>query len=134
MRLEQKPDQPSALSVRQLMRELREGLKIACMHRQRFEAHSIAAISSINDSESNSDNLFHYDIKEFDKSLKGVFELYLSYLEQWVEMSQHDSYQKNLIDDEWTFVTSIAGNIPDGHALASVKFWWVYRIVVFQEA
>lgn len=120
MRLEQKPEQPSALSVRQLMRELREGLKIACLHRQRFKAHSLAAISCDEDTSA----IICYDeIKEFDKSLKAVFELYLHYLEQWVEMVQHECCHKNLIEDEWIFVVSIAGDISNGYDMASIKFW-----------
>lgn len=34
MRLEQKPEKPSPLSVRQLMRELKEGLQVALHERQ----------------------------------------------------------------------------------------------------
>lgn len=120
MRLEQKPEQPSPLSVRQLMRELREGLRIACIHRDRFAAHSNAAIASSND---NCENLFQENVKDFDESLKAVFEVYLDYLQQWVDMVQHDSFHKNLIMDEWMFVKSIAGNILNGYEIAGVKFW-----------
>ncbi|XP_046611191.1 mitogen-activated protein kinase kinase kinase 4 isoform X1 [Neodiprion virginianus] len=119
MRLEQKPEQPSALSVRQLMRELREGLKIACVHRQRFEEHSLAAVAA---DKNTSEILFYEEIQEFDKSLKAVFELYLNYLQQWVDMVQHESFQKNFIEEEWSFIISIAGNISDGFDIASVKF------------
>lgn len=120
MRLEQKPEQPSPLSVRQLMRELREGLRIACIHRDRFSAHSCAAIAS---DPFACNTLFEADVKEFDESLKAVFEVYLDYLQQWVDMVQHDSFHKNLIMDEWTFVKSIAGDIIDGYKIAGVKFW-----------
>lgn len=120
MRLEQKPEQPSPLSVRQLMRELREGLRIACIHRDRFAAHSCAAVANDNNS---CEHLFQEDVKDFDESLKAVFEVYLDYLQQWVDMVQHDSFHKNLIMDEWIFVKSIAGNISDGYKIAGVKFW-----------
>lgn len=46
MRLEQKPEQPGPLSVRQLMREMREGLRIACIHRDRFVEHAKTVHSS----------------------------------------------------------------------------------------
>lgn len=121
MRLEQKPVQPSPLSVRQLMRELREGLRIACIHRDRFAAHSRAAIASSD--ETGCESLFEQDVKYFDESLRAVFEVYLDYLRQWVDMVQHDSFHKNLIMDEWLFVKSIAGNISDGFKIAGVKFW-----------
>ncbi|KAG5320092.1 M3K4 kinase, partial [Pseudoatta argentina] len=128
MRLEQKPEQPSPLSVRQLMRELREGLRIACIHRDRFTAHSRAAIASGQTCES----LFEEDVKDFDESLRAVFEVYLDYLQQWVDMVQHDSFHKNLIMDEWLFVKSIAGNISDGYKIAGVKFYKIARTMIKQ--
>ncbi|KAL2737822.1 mitogen-activated protein kinase kinase kinase 4 isoform X2 [Vespula squamosa] len=129
MRLEQKPEQPSPLSVRQLMRELREGLRIACIHRDRFSAHSCAAIAS---DPFACNTLFEADVKEFDESLKAVFEVYLDYLQQWVDMVQHDSFHKNLIMDEWTFVKSIAGDIIDGYKIAGVKFCEIARTMIIQ--
>ncbi|XP_048506193.1 mitogen-activated protein kinase kinase kinase 4 isoform X2 [Athalia rosae] len=129
MRLEQKPEQPSALSVRQLMRELREGLKIACIHRERFRAHSCAVIAA--DGET-STTLFCEDIKDFDQSLKAVFEVYLHYLEQWVGMVEYESCHKNLIEDEWAFVTSIADDISDGYAIASIKFCGIACTMLYQ--
>ncbi|XP_076648503.1 mitogen-activated protein kinase kinase kinase 4 isoform X2 [Halictus rubicundus] len=129
MRLEQKPEQPSPLSVRQLMRELREGLRIACIHRDRFAAHSSAAIAGDN---SSYEYLFQEDVKDFDESLKAVFEVYLDYLQQWVDMVQHDSFHKNLIMDEWIFVKSIAGNILDGYEIAGAKFCEIARTMIKQ--
>ncbi|XP_015588331.1 mitogen-activated protein kinase kinase kinase 4 isoform X2 [Cephus cinctus] len=129
MRLEQKPEQPSALSVRQLMRELREGLRIACIHRDRFEAHSKAAVAS---DKVACESLFDQHISEFDENLKAVFELYLNYLKQWVDMVQHDSFHKNLIEDEWSFVKSIAGDIKDGYGVATIKFCEIACTMLYQ--
>ncbi|XP_066591714.1 mitogen-activated protein kinase kinase kinase 4 [Prorops nasuta] len=129
MRLEQKPEQPSPLSVRQLMRELREGIRIACIHRDRFEEHSRAAMMVDNAS---CECYCEEDVKEFDQSLKAVFQVYLDYLQQWVEMVQHDSFHKNLIMDEWIFVKSIAGNIVDGYKIAGVKFCEIGRMMIKQ--
>jgi len=102
------------------MRELREGLRIACIHRDRFAAHSCAAVAS---DEGSCESLFEDDLKHFDESVRAVFEVYLDYLQQWVDMVQHDSFHKNLIMDEWLFVKSIAGDISNGYKIASVKFW-----------
>ncbi|CAL7935979.1 unnamed protein product [Xylocopa violacea] len=129
MRLEQKPVQPSPLSVRQLMRELREGLRIACIHRDRFAAHSCAAVASENDT---CEHLFQGDLRDFDESLKAVFEVYLDYLQQWVDMVQHDSFHKNLIMDEWIFVKSIAGHILNGYEIAGVKFCEIAKTMIEQ--
>ncbi|KAI4498829.1 hypothetical protein M0802_006004 [Mischocyttarus mexicanus] len=129
MRLEQKPEQPSPLSVRQLMRELREGLRIACIHRDRFSVHSRTAIAS---DLCACDTLFEAEVREFDESLKAVFEVYLNYLQQWVDMVQHDSFHKNLIMDEWIFVKSIAGDIIGGYKIAGVKFCEIVRTMIMQ--
>ncbi|XP_020281057.1 mitogen-activated protein kinase kinase kinase 4 isoform X2 [Pseudomyrmex gracilis] len=129
MRLEQKPEQPSPLSVRQLMRELREGLRIACIHRDRFAAHSRAAVAS---DEAGCEILLDENVKYFDESLRAVFEVYLDYLQQWVDMVQHDSFHKNLIMDEWLFVKSIAGNISDGYKIAGVKFCEIAQTMIKQ--
>ncbi|XP_026827017.1 mitogen-activated protein kinase kinase kinase 4 isoform X1 [Ooceraea biroi] len=129
MRLEQKPEQPSPLSVRQLMRELREGLRIACIHRDRFATHSRAAVASDN---GGCESLFEDDLKHFDESVRAVFEVYLDYLQQWVDMVQHDSFHKNLIMDEWLFVKSIAGDISNGYKIASVKFCEIARMMIKQ--
>ncbi|XP_078047045.1 mitogen-activated protein kinase kinase kinase 4 isoform X1 [Augochlora pura] len=129
MRLEQKPEQPSPLSVRQLMRELREGLRIACIHRDRFAAHSRAAIAGDDNSY---EYLFQEDVRDFDESLKAVFEVYLDYLQQWVDMVQHDSFHKNLIMDEWIFVKAIAGKILDGYEIAGAKFCEIARTMIKQ--
>lgn len=101
------------------MRELREGLKIACIHRERFAEHSFTASAC----EGPCTTLFDEDVKEFDKSLKSVFIVYLDYLQQWVQMVQHDSFHKSLIQDEWNFVKSIARKINYGTVIASRKFW-----------
>ncbi|OXU25184.1 hypothetical protein TSAR_011185 [Trichomalopsis sarcophagae] len=128
IRLEQKPKQPSPLSVRQLMRELREGLRIACIHRERFAEHSSTAAAC----EGSSTTLFDKDVKEFDESLKSVFNVYLDYLKQWVLMVQHDSFHKNLVQDEWNFVKSIARKINNGTIIASRKFCQIAKIMVAQ--
>ncbi|XP_043474210.1 mitogen-activated protein kinase kinase kinase 4 [Leptopilina heterotoma] len=129
MRLEQKPEQPSPLSVRQLMRELREGLRIACLHRDRFAKHSLVAMAC---DKKNSDAFFQQELKEFDTSLKAVFEVYLDYLKQWVEMVNHDSFHKNLIMKEWNFVKSIAPDIVDGYSIAGKKFCEIVQMMIRQ--
>ncbi|XP_011302780.1 mitogen-activated protein kinase kinase kinase 4 isoform X2 [Fopius arisanus] len=129
MRLEQKPEQPGPLSVRQLMREMREGLKIACIHRDRFVEHSKTVHAFDDcipgkpvDSPPQSPLVEFDDVKDFDDSLQSVFEVYLDYLRQWVEMVQYNSFHKSLIDDEWSFVKSIAGGIQHGYKIGGIKF------------
>ncbi|XP_057325359.1 mitogen-activated protein kinase kinase kinase 4 [Microplitis mediator] len=122
MRLQQKPVAPGALSVRQLMREMREGLKIACVYRDRFLAHS----RTVTGCES------ELDITAFDDSLQQVFVVYLEYLKQWVEMMPYGNYHKGLIDDEWTFVKSIARNIKNGYTIGGVKFCEINGVMIHE--
>lgn len=114
MRLEQKPEQPSLLSARQMMRELREGIKIASSHRQLYVLNSSAILGSSKATR---------DLEAFDDSLKTVLHLYLEYLGHWVAMVQHESFHKNLIMDEWLFVSSVASGIIDGFGVSAISFW-----------
>ncbi|XP_034936815.1 mitogen-activated protein kinase kinase kinase 4 [Chelonus insularis] len=126
MRLEQKPEQPGPLSIRQLMREMREGLRIACIYRNRFIAHSKTALAW-GHSALDCDN-----IDDFDESLKSVFQIYLNYLKQWIEMMQDNNYHKLLIDDEWVFVTSIVENINQGYNIGGIEFCDINRLMIEQ--
>lgn len=128
MRLEQKPDQPSPLSVCQLMRELREGLRIACIHRDRFGQHMCVAVST---DSGNLETVCKSNFKAFDESLRAVFDVYLDYLQSWLEMVKQDSAHKNYVE-EWAFVTSIVDKIPDAHTIAITKFCRIACTMVSQ--
>lgn len=47
--------------------------------------------------------------------------MYLDYLEQWA-MFSHESFQKSLLEEEWSFCQDTAPFIPDGQTLSSNKF------------
>ncbi|XP_066255609.1 mitogen-activated protein kinase kinase kinase 4 isoform X2 [Euwallacea similis] len=117
MRLEQKPENPSPLSVRQLMRELKEGLRIAATERERIDKY-IAAVKSGTDAlpECNSDIL-----GTFEKCMTKVFKDYLDYLEQWV-LFHHNTFQKNLLEEEFIFSRTIVKYIESGNELLSNKY------------
>lgn len=117
MRIEQKPIKPSPLSVRQLMRELKEGIKIATLQRKRFLEYAEAILKGTNESQ----ELFKKNMDAFDESLYKVFGDYLEYLEQWA-LLQHDSFQKSLLEEEWNFCKEIVENIPGGCKLLAEKF------------
>lgn len=53
--------------------------------------------------------------------------MYLDYLQQWVQMIQQERVQKNILKEEWTFVTTITPHFPGGQALVGSSFWYVYR-------
>ncbi|KAF5299190.1 hypothetical protein FQA39_LY02363 [Lamprigera yunnana] len=124
MRLEQKPDKPSPLSVRQLLRELKEGIRVATKYRERVIGYIEAAIDTV---EAN-DNI-KKRLNELDKNLLLVFELYLEYVEQW-GLLQHDTFQKSLLEDEWSFSCEIVKFIPGGLQSAGKKFCRILNLML----
>ncbi|XP_018571882.1 mitogen-activated protein kinase kinase kinase 4, partial [Anoplophora glabripennis] len=117
MRIDQKPENPSPLSVRQLMRELKEGLRIATEERKRSIEYGKAALSGTNE------NLQHFLEKrdKFEQCTLKVFTDYLEYVEQWVLLHQN-SFQKNFLEEENQFSRSIIEFIPGGEELLVGKF------------
>lgn len=118
MRLEQKPDKPSPLSIRQLMREMKEGIRIAVVHGQRVLLNFETALE---DDIGITTSGFQTLIKNFDNTLTEVFKVYLDYLEQWAMLS-HETFQKSLLEEEWCFVLETSPYIPDGQKWSSFKF------------
>lgn len=106
MRIEQKPSSPSPLSIRQLMRELKEGIKIAIIQRER-------TISFIRTACDEKCNLYDKNVEAFDGSLCAVFNIYLEYLQKWILLHQN-MFQKNLLEEEWKFCNLVDGKITDG--------------------
>lgn len=53
------------------------------------------------------------------------FKLYLSYLEQWVSITQFGKLQKNILEEEWKFITQTAPHFPGGEAMSSKVFWYL---------
>lgn len=125
MRVEQKPVNPSPLSVRQLMRELKEGLKMATVQRQRFIEHIDTVLIGTNESK----DTFKKNMDAFDDSLRQVFSDYLEYLEQWA-LLQHDSFQKSLLEEEWKFSCEIVTHIPGGSKMLGYKFCTILATMI----
>lgn len=71
MRLENKPLKPNPLSLEQLMKELREGLTLALIHRDRFNKHISTALYD-KDVEMERYMLI---LSEFDNTVKSVLEV-----------------------------------------------------------
>ncbi|CAB4056133.1 MAP3K4 [Lepeophtheirus salmonis] len=107
VRLEQKPSEPSELSIRQLMRES------AIYDVQKDQAFLMS---------------FEKDMEEFDGNLTLTIEVYLSYLQNFVMMIQSDSclllstYQKNLLEEEWNFIKQTCPHIPHGESFSANAF------------
>jgi mitogen-activated protein kinase kinase kinase 4 len=120
MRLEQKPENPSPLSVRQLMRELKEGLKISTHQKDKLLKYIDGAIS---DTKEPSD-AFEDKLKDYNECMLRVFSDYLDYLEQWA-LLHHETFQKNLLEEEWHFSCEVIKHIPGGSELLGKKFCFI---------
>lgn len=116
MRIEQNPENPSPLSMRQLMRELKEGIKIAILQRERTVLCIDTALAA-----SGEHNSYKSNIEAFDNSLNKVFQIYLDYLEQWTILHNH-AFQKNLMEEEWNFCCSVVPHILESKNLIEKKF------------
>ncbi|XP_031337464.1 mitogen-activated protein kinase kinase kinase 4 isoform X2 [Photinus pyralis] len=124
MRLEQKPDNPSPLSVRQLLRELKEGIRIATQYKERVVGYTEAALSDIQ-----TNDLVNTHLEKYNSSLLLVFELYLDYVKQWA-LLQHDTFQKSLLEDEWNFCCDIVQFIPDASQAAGKQFCNILNLML----
>ena len=118
MKIETKPTQPNPLSLEQLIKELKEGLTLALIHRDRFNKHITTALV---DREQEAES-YLLVIDDFDATLKQIFELYLEYVEQWITTGVPDSHRKTALEDEWKFTKLTCPMIHGEHSVAAKKF------------
>lgn len=118
MKLETKPIQPNPLSLEQLIKELKEGLTLALIHRDRYSKHISTALV---DRENEGDMFLHF-VDDFDKTLKQIFELYLEYVEQWILIGVPSSHRKSALEDEWKFTKLTCPMINGEHKVAAKRF------------
>ncbi|XP_070502905.1 mitogen-activated protein kinase kinase kinase 4 isoform X2 [Chironomus tepperi] len=118
MKLETKPVHPNPLSLEQLIKELKEGITLALIHRDRFHKHITSALI---DRDSDLD-IYMRIIDEFDVSLKKIFELYLEYVTQWILTGVPESHRKSALETEWRFTKLVCPMIHDEHSVAAKKF------------
>jgi mitogen-activated protein kinase kinase kinase 4 len=118
LKLETKPLHPNPLSLEQLIKELKEGLTLALIHRDRFHKHiTTALVDRDQDFES-----YMQKIDDFDATLKKIFELYLEYVTQWILTGAPESHRKMAFEAEWKFTKLTCPMIHDEHAVAAKKF------------
>ncbi|KAL3279947.1 hypothetical protein HHI36_017453 [Cryptolaemus montrouzieri] len=117
LRLEQRPPNPSPLSIRQLMRELKEGLSLAITQRIRTNKYIKGAIKSTD----LSIDEYNAKLRTFDECVEKVFVDYLDYLEKWA-LFEHETFQKSLLEEEWLYCCEIIQYIPNGQEKLEIKF------------
>ncbi|XP_029713215.2 mitogen-activated protein kinase kinase kinase 4 isoform X2 [Aedes albopictus] len=118
MRLETKPVQPNPLSLEQHIKELKEGLTLAMIHRDRFQKHINTALY---DREMELDKYMAV-LETFDGTVRKIFELYLEFAEQWILVATPECHQKSALDEEWRFTKLVCPMIPGQHAAAAKRF------------
>lgn len=123
LRLEQQPENASAVSVSQLIRECREVIRAGVQIRQRYINLARTVLG-----EGGTDAI-EAQLDTFDDDLKSMLILYLRYLDQYMffmrQLSSQTSStlkQKGYLEDEWQFVRNFCVHIPDGESLAANKF------------
>ncbi|XP_076372525.1 mitogen-activated protein kinase kinase kinase 4-like isoform X2 [Tachypleus tridentatus] len=120
LRLEQQPDQPSSLSIGQLIKECKEVLRAGVHMRQRYTTLAQTVLGE------GCTDVIEAQLDAFDDDLKKMLEIYLQYLGQRTQLMQMGRQvslrQKNYLEEEWSFVRVICPNIPGGEALAANKF------------
>ncbi|XP_055848430.1 mitogen-activated protein kinase kinase kinase 4 isoform X2 [Episyrphus balteatus] len=123
MRLETRPQKPNPLSLKQLMKELREGLTLALTHRENYHRHITSALQE------NEEELEKYlkILDQFDSTVKTTFGVYLDYVDQMVIEASSESHQKSALEKEWMFTKLVSPMIHGMHALATKKFCLVIR-------
>uniref|UniRef100_A0AAG5CX85 Mitogen-activated protein kinase kinase kinase 4 n=1 Tax=Anopheles atroparvus TaxID=41427 RepID=A0AAG5CX85_ANOAO len=118
MRLETRPTQPNPLSMEQHIKELKEGLTLAMIHRDRFQKHVNTALF---EREQELDKYMH-QMELFDETVRKIFELYLDLGEQWILDTVPEGHQKATLDEEWRFTKLISPMIPHQHGLAAKRY------------
>lgn len=123
LRLEQQPEQPSNVSVGQLIRECKEVIKASVQIKQHY-----INLAQIVLGEAGTE-LFEAQLDSFNDDMKTMLSIYLRYLESYMLCMQSVTSkrvstlrQKGYLEEEWNFVRYYCPHIPGGEALAANKF------------
>ncbi|XP_076046818.1 mitogen-activated protein kinase kinase kinase 4-like [Oratosquilla oratoria] len=127
LRLEQMPDKPSRLSIKQLMREYKEGVKFAVIVRQKYLRSCQALFWNLNkELRDNLECRLSQAIEELDGNMKRMLEVYLEWLDQFVLMlhrePQMSGLQRNFLQEEWIFIKATCPHVVEGESLAATMF------------
>ncbi|GAB1598853.1 mitogen-activated protein kinase kinase kinase 4-like isoform X1 [Argonauta hians] len=123
LRLDQRPvSEPSALSVRQLIRECKDVLKGAVQMKKYYL--SMVSTTIWDSDPAKVEEVM--DLEKYDNHMKMVLEVYFNYLQNWMNNLQNlpDASQslKNTLEEEWVFTKSICPCVIGGEAEAGKRF------------
>lgn len=127
LRLEQMPEKPSRLSIRELMREYKEGVKFAVLVRQKYLRVCQALFTHLTPKlRENLEVRQNQAIEELDANIKRMLEVYLEWLDQFVCMLHREPHasglQRNFLQEEWRFVQATCPHVTEGDSLAATRF------------
>ncbi|KAK7021049.1 hypothetical protein SK128_007163 [Halocaridina rubra] len=127
LRLEQMPDKPSRLSIKELMREYKEGVKFAVVVRQKYLRACHALFVNLSpELRENLEVRQNQAIEELDSNIKRMLEVYLEWLDQFVCMLHREPHasglQRNFLQEEWRFVQATCPHVTEGDSLAATRF------------
>ncbi|KAG0721552.1 Mitogen-activated protein kinase kinase kinase 4 [Chionoecetes opilio] len=127
LRLEQMPEKPSRLSIRELMREYKEGVKFAVLVRQKYLRVCQALFAHLTPKlRENLEVRQNQAIEELDANIKRMLEVYLEWLDQFVCMLHREPHasgiQRNFLQEEWRFVQATCPHVTEGDSLAATRF------------
>ncbi|KAK4319027.1 hypothetical protein Pmani_010006 [Petrolisthes manimaculis] len=127
LRLEQMPEKPSRLSIKELMREYKEGVKFAVLVRQRYlHVCQVLFIHLTPKLRENLELRQNQAIEELDSNIKRLLEVYLEWLDQFVCMLHREPHasglQRNFLQEEWRFVQATCPHVTEGDSLAATRF------------
>ncbi|XP_050349554.1 mitogen-activated protein kinase kinase kinase 4 isoform X2 [Nymphalis io] len=113
LRMESRPENPSCLTIKQLIHELKEGLDISAEVRASFARNVQAALGG--DMPGALRQLLH----TYDGTVATALQQYLSYLRI---MSEKESLSRAQLAGEWAFTQRLAARAPPAAALAPAAF------------
>ncbi|XP_064092041.1 mitogen-activated protein kinase kinase kinase 4-like [Macrobrachium nipponense] len=127
LRLEQMPEKPSRLSIKELMREYKEGVKFAVVVRQKYLRACKALFFNLSKPlKENLELRQNQQIEELDANIKRMLEVYLEWLDQFVCMLHREPHasvlQRNFLQEEWRFVQATCPHVTEGDSLAATRF------------
>ncbi|XP_063597420.1 mitogen-activated protein kinase kinase kinase 4-like isoform X1 [Penaeus indicus] len=127
LRIEQMPERPSRLSIKELMREFKEGVKFAVVVRQKYLRACHALFGSLSPLlRENLEIRQTQAIEELDANIKRMLEVYLEWLDQFVCMLHREPHasglQRNFLQEEWRFVQATCPHVNEGDSLAATRF------------
>ncbi|KAL5010300.1 hypothetical protein ScPMuIL_012605 [Solemya velum] len=123
LRIEQRPlEDPSFLSIRQLIRECKEVLKGAVLVKQYYQY----MVSTMLWEDETAEEKSAIDLEQFDGDMRKMLSIYFSYLQNWMIMLQSlpeaSRSLKDVLEEQWSFTKEICPHVIGGEPETCKQF------------